>query len=269
MIERLALGLCGAALVAAGAWRVQALTRSGAVAATAVGTAATVAGFGWAAILIVFFVASTALSRLGAARKAKRTAAVVQKHGGRDAAQVFANGGIFAIGAALLAVTGSDLWSALALGALVGAFADSAATEVGTLIGGTPRSIIGGGFVVPGMSGGVTMAGSLAALGAALALALTATVVAVDERIAIAAFAGGLVGVTADSLLGALVQVRRWCPACAEATERDHHSCGAPTRVVGGLPWLNNDGVNAAATLVAGAVAAALLLTHTEIFAHA
>jgi uncharacterized protein (TIGR00297 family) len=256
VIIRLALGLLGAAVVAAGAWRVGALTRSGAVAATLVGAVATAAGFNWAALLIVFFVAGTALSRVGASVKATRTAGVVEKHGARDARQVLANGGVFAVGAAAFARSGDPLWAAVALGALVGAFADTVATEVGTLAGGTPRSILDGRPLAVGTSGGITTTGTVAAVMAAAGLSALGLWLAVDARVAAAALAGGVAGVFADSVLGALLQVRRWCPACAARTERVVHGCGARTRVTGGLAWLDNDGVNAAATLTSGLVAA-------------
>jgi uncharacterized protein (TIGR00297 family) len=256
MIARLALGVVGAALVAAGAWRVGALSRSGAIAATLVGAVATAAGCNWAALLIVFFVAGTALSRVGAAAKAARTNGVVEKTGARDARQVLANGGVFAVGAAAFARSGDPVWAAVALGALVGAFGDTVATEVGTLAGGTPRSILDGRPLAVGMSGGITATGTLAALIAAVGLAALGLWLAVDVRVATAALAGGVVGVFADSVLGALLQVRRWCPACAVRTERLVHGCGSRTRVSGGLAWLDNDGVNAAATLTSGLVAA-------------
>ena len=62
MIERLALGLLGAAVIAGGAWRANTLTRSGAAAAVFVGGAATMPGYGWAALLITFFVIMLAFS---------------------------------------------------------------------------------------------------------------------------------------------------------------------------------------------------------------
>jgi uncharacterized membrane protein len=45
--------------------------------AVIVGTAATVAGWGWAALLVGWFVASSALTRLGHAQKLTRTAGVL------------------------------------------------------------------------------------------------------------------------------------------------------------------------------------------------
>jgi uncharacterized membrane protein len=71
---------------------------------------------------------------------------------------------------------------------------------------------------------------------------------------------GGAAGAMADSLLGATLQERRWCDACALATERRVHDCGTRTRLAGGLAWMDNDAVNLLATLT-GAVVAATLVT--------
>ena len=48
------------------------------------------------------------------------------------------------------------------------------------------------------------------------------------------------------------------CPKCEKETEREVHSCGRPTRLVRGWPWLTGDLVNLTASLV-GALLALLL----------
>jgi hypothetical protein len=48
-----------------------------------------------------------------------------------------------------------------------------------------------------------------------------------------------------------------WCPRCQTETERKRHRCGTPTVRMRGLPWLDNDGVNAVSTLAGAAVGAA------------
>jgi uncharacterized membrane protein len=52
----------------------------------------------------------------------------------------------------------------------------------------------------------------------------------------------------ADSALGASIQGRFRCSRCGLGSERRMHRCGTPTDRVGGVAWLNNDGVNALAT---------------------
>jgi uncharacterized protein (TIGR00297 family) len=249
-----------ALLIAALAWAAGALTVAGAGAAAIIGALCILAGWGWAALLILYFVVAVAFSRLGAAAKERRTAGVVAKGGRRDAVQVLANGGVFALAAFLSgqsAAPNAALFAAVAAGALAASAADTLATEIGTLVGGEPRSVIGWRAVPPGTSGAVSTAGSLAMLCGAILVAVAARTMGLTPHL-IAVALGGVAGAVADSLLGALVQERRHCPRCDLATEQRVHDCGTATELAGGLAWLDNDLVNLCATLV-GAVVAAML----------
>jgi uncharacterized membrane protein len=168
---------------------------------------------------------------------------------------VLANGGVFAAAALLATLLHAPLAAACALGALAAALADTAATEIGTWIGGRPRSIVTGGVMAPGMSGGITVAGSTAGIVGAAAFAAASSTL-LPPPAAAAVWVGGVVGLFTDSLLGATVQERRWCAGCATATEQRRHSCGDRSQVVGGISGMDNDLVNAAATFTAGITAA-------------
>lgn len=258
MIERAAAGFVLALLIALLARRARALTSSGVTAAVLTGTACVAAGWDWGIALIAFFVTSSALSRAGEERKARRTERIVAKGGARDARQVLANGGIFglaALGAVLVPWSG---WAGAAAGALAAAASDTWATEIGTLAGGVPRSIIGGAAVPAGTSGGVTLAGVLGAIAGAAFIGLVVWLVGWPPRVALAAVAGGIAGSTADSVLGAAAQQRRWCPACEAYTERPVHDCGTLTRHAGGQRWMDNDVVNMAST-IAGALVSLMI----------
>lgn len=246
MLIRLIVSMGIALAISVGAARARALTSSGAIAATVVGTCALLAGWTWALLLIVYFASSSALSRFGSNEKHARVAAVVEKGAHRDAMQVVANGGLFAVGAALavIAPVHALRWMALAAGALAASASDTWATEIGILAGGTPRSILGFQPVQPGMSGGITVAGSLSAAAGAGFVALVAVALGWPARVALGAFVGGVTGSTLDSLLGATLQSRRWCPRCEQATERAVHDCDTPTQLRRGLPWFDNDAVN-------------------------
>jgi uncharacterized protein (TIGR00297 family) len=249
-----------ALLIAALACAAGALTVAGAGAAAVVGTLCMLAGWSWAALLILYFVVAVAFSKLGADAKARRTGGVVAKTGRRDAVQVLANGGVFALAAFLSSrwtAPNAGLLAAAAAGALAASAADTLATEIGTFIGGEPRSMIGWRPVATGTSGGVSVAGSLAMLGGALLVALAARAIGLTAH-PIAVALGGVAGAVADSLLGALVQERRHCPHCDLATERRVHDCGTATVLAGGVAWLDNDLVNLCATLVGAMVAAVL-----------
>ena len=237
--------------------RARSLDAGGAAVATVTGTLALLAGWRWGLVLVVYFASASALSRFGAARKGARTASVIAKGGARDAWQVLANGGVFTLAAALaLAVPQYEQRClALGIGALAASASDTWATEIGTLYGGAPRSILGWSPVPVGMSGGVTIVGVLAAIAGAAFIALVAFTLGWPQRVALASLVGGVAGSTLDSLLGATLQQRRWCDRCNLATERVVHDCGAQTRRIAGLAALNNDSVNLLCGLAGGLIA--------------
>ncbi len=251
---RAALGFVVAAAIAAAARRARALSPSGAVAAVLVGTAAVAAGWDWGALLVAFFVASSLLSRV---RREEKAAAdgIAAKGDERDAVQVLANGALFALAALGYACAPDAAWQAMGGGALAAATADTWSTEIGMLAPRLPRSIVTLRPVPAGTSGGVTLLGLLGGVLGASFIQVVAVLFHWPFAAAAAIVAGGVAGTVADSLLGALVQQRRWCDACGAATERRVHRCGQPTRIVGGIAWLDNDAVNALATL-AGALTA-------------
>ena len=260
MLQRAAMGFIVAGAIAFGRARAHALSRSGALAALIIGTAAVAASWRWGALLIISFVVSTLLSRFGRARKEQLTSGVIAKGGERDATQVIANGGIFAA-SILIAGLAQDKFavtmSLAALGALAAATADTWATEIGTLFGGTPRSLVTMRRVPAGTSGGVSVAGSLAMVaGAAFIAGVEGRSVCHDAVVVVTA--AGVAGAVADSLLGATLQERRWCAACEQASEQRVHDCGTPTTLVGGREWMDNDMVNLIATFVGAAVAVLL-----------
>jgi uncharacterized protein (TIGR00297 family) len=206
-----------------------------------------------------WFIASSALTRLGAARKAARTQATLPATGARTAMQVWANGGVFACAAVASTLTEATWCALAALGALAAAAADTWATEIGLLGGGTPRALVGGGAVEAGLSGGVTWFGTLGGAAGALAVALAASWLLRPLPMSVWAITvAGVLGGLGDSLLGATVQAKRHCPRCDRWTERATHDCGVATEHRRGWRWMTNDTVNVLATCI-GATAAPLL----------
>lgn len=251
-LSTLIVALATAGLVAMAAHALRLLTASGAVAATLVGAAAMIGGYEWVVLLLFFFLSSGALSHWRAAERERRVGSLIGKAGRRDAIQVLANGGVFGLAAVLSGVTGSPSWHAIGIGAIAAATADTWSTEIGTVLGGTPRMIFGWREVAPGTSGGITIAGSVAAVVAALLASLVAGSVHWDTPM-LAVAAGGIAGSLVDSVLGATVQERRWCPDCSTLTERRIHSCGTTSLHRGGIRGCDNDTVNLITT-IAGAV---------------
>ena len=266
MIERSLTGLLVAGTVALAARRAHALSAGGTAAAVLVGAAAVTAGWGWGALLVAYFVASIALSRLRGAEKAQRTGDVVAKGGARDAFQVVANGGLFAVAALAAEVLAPETvaartLSAAALGALAASAADTWATEIGSLASRPPRSILTGRPVAPGTSGGVNLLGMTAMILGAAFVAFGGRALSLEVPV-VAVVAGGFLGAIADSVVGATLQDRRWCDTCQKSTERLVHGCGTTTRHAGGITLVDNDLVNLIATFAGAAIAA--LFVHSN-----
>lgn len=255
LVTRIVAGFALSTAIAAAARCTRSLSRSGSVAAVALGTACAAAGWRWAMLLVGYFVAAAAVSHFRAAEKSARTARLSARRGPRNAAQVLANGAIFTL-AALASSAGSDGWSWAGVGALAASSADSWGTELGTLSRGQPRSIRSRERVPTGASGGITTLGTAATVAGAAVVALGAGMLGWPRGVVVAALAAGTLGALVDSLLGATAQSRRRCDRCNELTERPVHHCGTSTRHSGGARWLDNDGVNLVAT-AAGALGGA------------
>ncbi len=255
LIARLFAGVLLASALALAATRARALSRSGGGAAFVVGTVACAAGWNWAVVLLAFFLSSSGLSRWRKRAKDEATRSTVEKGGARDAWQVLANGGVFLF-ASLGEVLLSDArWALLALGALSAATADTWATEIGTAIGGVPRRLFDWREVPRGTSGAVSVAGMLAMCVGALFLGTVARAAGFAREMLLPTIVGGVVGALADTIAGATIQERRWCPHCERATERHVHDCGSVTMHVGGMRGMTNDAVNLTSCVVGGAVA--------------
>lgn len=234
------------------------LTGDGAVAALGAG-GAVAAGLGWRGVLLLlaFFVSSSLLTQAsggewgGGGRSGARGR-------GRDARQVLANGGVAAVAALC------DAW-VVAAGALAAATADTWATEIGAFSPRRPRLITTGTTVARGTSGGITLLGTTG--GAVGACALGALAAVLEPRTPASLPAGvtlgavvagaGVTGMLVDSVLGAVAQGQWECPACSARFERHGAFCHEPVARIKGYGWLDNDGVNLAATLAGGLLAAA------------
>ncbi len=240
------------------AWRARALSPGGAAAAALVGWAH-VAGAGplGGGALVLFFVTSTLLSRVG---KHRKEALGFEKGGTRDQWQVLANGGVAALAAVvLMGVPGNVAAQAALLGALATATADTWATEVGAVLGRNPRRIADLRPALAGESGAITVAGTCAAAAGALLIAAAGLAGGLSADLAGAILGAGIAGALIDSWLGATCQAMRRCGTCDRITESDR-CCGCPTSAHSGWKWMRNDAVNAIATAAGAALAVLTVL---------
>ena len=236
------IAFAAAAAVSAGAWRLGALDRDGAIAGTAVGTVVFgLGGLSAAVILVFFFVSSSALSALPGGNERSR----------RGARQVVANGSVAAVAAALIPLHPAAVLGFL--GALAAATADTWATEIGVRSGATPRSILTLEPQPPGTSGAISLPGTVGSAAGAFAVGSAGAwlLPGGDFRLALAVALAGLVGSLFDSALGAGLQAAYKCAECGMSPEVARHAdCPAAAERVAGLPGLDNDAVNGLATLV-------------------
>ncbi|MFQ3475634.1 DUF92 domain-containing protein [Halonotius sp. F2-221B] len=176
-------------------------------------------GFGWFAVLIAFFAIGGLASKFRYDRKAARGVAE-DNDGARGMSNVLANSGVALL--AVIAAAAGELVEPAAIvtlavpfafaGSLATALGDTLSSEIGCLYD-RPRLITTFERVEPGTDGAVTWQGELAGLvGIGIISALsTATLPLGPEgsatglAAAIVA-AGGLVGITTDSVLGATLE---------------------------------------------------------------
>jgi len=259
------IGLFLGILISLVAWRLGSLSQSGAWAAALTGGLIFgLGGLPWAALLLTFFISSSALSK--AFKKHKNAVSEKFSKGSqRDWEQVLANGGLGTLLVIAFAFYSDKpiIWFAY-VGAMATVNADTWATELGVLNPHRPRLLTTGQPVEPGTSGAISLYGTLAtAAGAALIGLVGAAFAPAGTRLSqiLAATLGGACGSLFDSLLGATVQAIYHCPQCDKETERyPTHTCGTETVQIRGWYWLNNDLVNLMASLVGALIAAVISL---------
>ena len=255
------IGFLLAVLISIIAYHARSLSKSGAVAATVMGTIIFgIGGWQWAILLVTFFITSSALSRAFKDRKVGLNEKFSKGHA-RDAGQVFGNGGVATLFVLLDALYPESTLSWVGFAASLAAVnADTWATELGVLNPTHPRIITDlGKRVEKGTSGGISLFGIVASLlGSAIIALLTALFADNWLLFPIVTFAG-LTASLFDSYLGATVQAIYFCPTDNKETEKHPlHTCGTETVHIRGWHWLDNDWVNFACALF-GVIVALLI----------
>lgn len=205
--------------------RLRAVTVSGAVAGGVLAFLLFFAGGpGTFAALIAVFLLTWATTRIGHRRK--RQLGTAEAQSGRSASQIIANIGIAAAAALAGLATGHPAaWLVAATAALAEAAADTTSSEVGQAVSDSAYLITHFRPVPVGTDGGISLAGTLAGVAAALAVATVAWAARIiATHWWLPAAAAGTLGMFVDSFLGASLERRR---------------------------LLNNDAVNLLSTIVA------------------
>jgi uncharacterized protein (TIGR00297 family) len=186
------------------------LTRAGTTPAVFTGTLITGCLYlrtpGWHTALwplIAMLALTLSATRFGGSRK--QDLGLAESHSGRSASQVAANLGI----AALACIPAHSLLIAVAgiSAVLAEATADTLSSELGQVLGGQPRLLTTFRPVPPGTDGGITLAGTASGcIGAAIIAALSAATFHTGLPFATIIFFCGVLGLFADSLLGATLE---------------------------------------------------------------
>jgi uncharacterized protein (TIGR00297 family) len=166
------------------------------------------AGPGAFAAVAAVFVLAFLTTRLG--YRHKQFLGTAERRGGRTACQVLANlGAAAACGLASLLSHRPELWLLALSAALAEAAADTVSSEYGQATGSTAYLITTWEVVPAGTDGGISLPGTLAGIAASALLALIcAAAHLAPRRWIVAILAAAILGMFADSYLGAWLERR-------------------------------------------------------------
>lgn len=188
-------------------------------------------------------------------KRAKRKDNVAQKGDCRDAVQVVSNGLMPMMMAIMYAFTHSGAFIVAYVAALGEAFADTAASGFG-MYSKNVYDIFKLKKTKHGLSGGISVIGTLASLVAAFVIGFIALLFrAVDWKLMLIASLVAFLGAVFDSFLGSIFQVKYKCRKCGEITERTEH-CNEATEKTSGFYFFDNDTVNLTSGLFSAILAA-------------
>lgn len=157
--------------------------------------------------LLTLFLLTFAATRMGRAKKQKM--GLAEARTGRTANQVMANLGM--AGAVAVLAPGQAIWLVACVAALAEATADTVSSELGQVFGGQPLLITTFQRVPTGTDGAISLAGTLAGIAGAAIVSLVAAFTLHLHGAAVGvAFLSGVIGLFADSLLGATAEQRGW-----------------------------------------------------------
>jgi len=200
-------------------------------------------------ILIAFFGLGIVTDKYKEKRKktGQNSVAFIKKKG-RNATQVFANGGVGIVCAILYLVTRNHVFLLSYVAVMAEALADTAASGIGT-----SARVVFDPFrwrrSEPGLSGGISLQGTAASVvGAAVISFIAFLFGAISLTETIFAIGVATLGMLFDSLLGSLLQAKYRCPICSHTVEKPI-CCNRTPELISGFRAVNNSTVNFLSTV--------------------
>ena len=238
----------GIAVVSFFTFKMKWLTSDGAVSAALMGCVLVISPQPeWVIPALVFFVSGSLISFLPGKKN-------TQGHEPRSSFQVFCNGLISTVFIALYFITSDFIFLVAGIAALATSMSDTTSSEFGIRYGKKTYNILSFKSVNAGLSGGVSVTGTIAGI-TSLSLFCLIPFGIIGEfnlKVYLIIFSSGLFGNLIDSYLGALYQVKYRAPSSPEWSDYPVKSLG---QEVHGYPLITNDVVNLLSTILASFLA--------------
>ncbi len=207
-------------------------------------------------MLCVFLFGSVLIDKIK--KRKMKDDGITKKGECRDGVQVIANGLAPMMMALLFSATSHPAFIVGYVAALCEAFADTAASGLG-VFSNNVFDLFKLRRTKAGLSGGMTVIGTVASLVAATLASLVGILFGLyGIEIALIAAGCAFVGAVFDSMLGSLLQIKYKCPVCGEITERDIH-CKKRGLRHSGFEFFDNDVVNFLSGAFAAVLASAII----------
>lgn len=178
---------------------------------------------------------------------------------GRKTRQVLINGAPALLGFLLFKIYADEAFFLLGAAALCSCFSDSCASDFGYFSNQTPYDFIKRKKVAKGLSGGITLLGSVACVLGAAVVAAISLINRPLSFVPLFVFAGGILGCFFDTVLGSLFQALYRYPIPKDPDESGANEYGysetpVPYKnavLIKGSKWVNNDLVNLFSSVIA------------------
>ncbi len=212
-------------------------------------------GFGswkWTIPILTFFILSSLISKIKKSNNINLDNNI-EKSSKRNHIQVLANGGVGGILVTLNYFFPSELFYFAFVSSIAAVCADTWSTEIGTMYGTTAINILTFKTIQQGISGGVSLIGTLGGVLGAIVISLSSMFWISSRNFTYLFFIifAGIIGNIFDSIIGASIQAKYRCTVCSKIVEKNFH-CNQVAVLKKGFKYISNDMVNLAAAITGG-----------------